>query len=207
MTDEMSAIRDDLAFMRALALEGRRAPLLGGGILALAGGVFAAASLVHWAVLSGLLNGGWLLVNGAWFGAFAVFMLGLFLLKNRVAAQPGARAPSNKAVGAAWSAIGISIFCIGLVLLVTAARLDEPRLVNLFAPLILSLYGAVWSVAAFLFGRPWMTGMAASAFGWSLGLAFTIGSPEQYLAYAAALVWLALLPGLWLMRQEPSEVV
>ena len=40
MTDQNQAIRDDIAFMRALAEEGRQTPLLGGSVLVAVGLIF-----------------------------------------------------------------------------------------------------------------------------------------------------------------------
>ena len=43
--DQMQNVKDDIAFMRALAAEGQRTPMLGGAIMAAAGVIFAIASL------------------------------------------------------------------------------------------------------------------------------------------------------------------
>ena len=45
--DQMQNVKDDIAFMRALAAEGQRTPLLGGAIMAAAGVIFAIASLAY----------------------------------------------------------------------------------------------------------------------------------------------------------------
>ena len=45
MSDQLQNIRDDLAFMRSLAEEGRRAPLIGGSIMAVAGAAFGRPAL------------------------------------------------------------------------------------------------------------------------------------------------------------------
>ena len=55
MSEHIDTLKDDIAFMRALAQEGRRAPLLGGALLLAAGLLFSAASLVSWAMSAGLI--------------------------------------------------------------------------------------------------------------------------------------------------------
>ena len=50
MTDQ-NAIRDDIAFMRALAEQGQRGPLIGGAIMLAGGGLFGTASLIIWLLL------------------------------------------------------------------------------------------------------------------------------------------------------------
>src|SRR4051812_36060115 len=74
---DMQSVRDDIAFMRALAEEGRTAPLVGGGILLTAGLVFGAASLGHYAVMSGLIHVSPWAYPVVWFGAAVVFMVAL----------------------------------------------------------------------------------------------------------------------------------
>ena len=48
MARDNQAIQDDIAYMRALAHEGRHAPLLAGPILVTAAIVFGAATLLQW---------------------------------------------------------------------------------------------------------------------------------------------------------------
>jgi len=55
MSENTDTLKDDIAFMRALAQEGRRAPLLGGACLLAAGLLFSAATLVSWGMTAGLI--------------------------------------------------------------------------------------------------------------------------------------------------------
>ena len=54
--DQMQSVRDDIAYMRGLAHEGRTTPLLGGSILIAAGLIFGTASVGHWAIISGVVG-------------------------------------------------------------------------------------------------------------------------------------------------------
>ena len=68
MTDQNHAIRDDIAFMRELAEEGRQAPIVGGSILLASGLSFGTASLAIWGLNSRpsrLVNSSWSFFNAA----------------------------------------------------------------------------------------------------------------------------------------------
>ena len=82
----MKAIRDDIACMRALAEEGRQAPLLGGSMLVSAGAIFGTASLIQWAVLSNVLRAPSLMLMVVWIAAAALYLLamvpGLILMRQ-----------------------------------------------------------------------------------------------------------------------------
>ena len=54
--DQVQSVHDDIAYMKALAQEGRQAPLVGGRILITAGLVFGVAAIVHYGVDSGLID-------------------------------------------------------------------------------------------------------------------------------------------------------
>ena len=202
MTDGMQGLRDDVAFMRALAEEGRNTPLMGGSILVTAGAVFAPASLAHWGVVSGRMPLDPSAVGVIWIAAFLVFMAALFSLKARIGARLGSAAGTNRAAGAVWAGVGIASFALWGAFMVASIRTEQWAIMDMFAAVILALYGAAWSVAGALSGRTWIKAVAGLAMVLAFGLAFVVGRPEQYLLYAAALVVVALLPGLHLMRQS-----
>ncbi|HEX2818420.1 MAG TPA: hypothetical protein VHN39_18650, partial [Phenylobacterium sp.] len=98
MTDQ-NAIRDDIAFMRALAEEGRQGPLVGGSILLASGLCFGTASLAIWANQTfDLVTSSWSFA-GTWMISLAVFLGFLFFSK----ATRGPRAGASRAIGVAWS--------------------------------------------------------------------------------------------------------
>ena len=101
----MQNVKDDIAFMRALAAEGQRTPMLGGAIMAAAGVIFAIASLAYWALTEGMLvldpNWGSFII---WMGALAVFLVVLTVINLRIGRKPGASSPTNKAKS--WFTVG-----------------------------------------------------------------------------------------------------
>jgi hypothetical protein len=206
--DQMQSVKDDIAYMRALAADGQRAPLLGGAILAAAGLIFGAASLAYWALLSDFLPlpRGW----GSfviWMGALALFFIVLTVLTRRIGAKPGANSPANKASGAAWSAVGFSIFALALGYFAASWRLQSEELMLTFPSVIFALYGAGWAVASAMTGKKWLWWVALGSWAMSPVLGWFAGQDVMYLAYAAGLFLLTFAPGLVLMRQEPSDIV
>lgn len=203
MTDGIQGLREDVAFMRGLAEEGRKAPMVGGSMLAWAGLVFGAASLVFYAELRGAIDPPgaglvWLLAMGA----YAVLGTATVL---RLRKQPGYGATRNQAMGAAWSAVGFAIFAIWAAFAVATFRTGEEVIMYMFSPVILALYGLGWSVAAALSAAKWLKAVAGASFAFAVATAWYAGRPELFLVYAAALILTALLPGLLLMRQARAE--
>jgi hypothetical protein len=208
MTDDMQrTIRDDLAFMRALAQEGRGAPLLGGAVLATAGAVFGTAALAHWAVTADVLRVSPAWLAGIWTVAMLLFYGALFAMRRGVAARPGAQSPGNRAFGAVWAGLGGALFVVFFAFAAASIRNDTALPMNLFAVVVMAMYGTGWFVANVMSGRRWLfwVGLASLSAAFALGL--MAGEEAQFLAYAAALFALVMLPGLVLMRAEPSEIV
>ena len=204
---DMQSVRDDIAFMRALAEEGRSAPLLGGAILVSAGLVFGAASLVHYAItVGGRPLTPWI-YPALWLGAGAVFMVILSVIRARYRGRPGSLSPGNRAMQGVWRGVGIAIFTLFVVLGVAGWKLDDPVVFGLFPSAILVLYGAAWTLAAQMSEQKWMGVIAAVSFVCAALMPLLLGAAEMYLAYAAALALTAVLPGVLLMRQEPTDVV
>lgn len=201
MTDGLQGLRDDVAFMRGLAEQGRNAPLLGGSVLVAAGAVFAPASLAHWAVVSDrwdLPRSGLAVI---WVAAVAVFLVALFTSKSRMRGQADASSRNNQASGAVWTGVGLASFALWGAFMIASVRTGEFVIMDMFAVIILALYGAGFSVAGALSGQAWLKAVAGAAMLLAVGLALLVGRPEQYLLYALALVLVALVPGLVMIRQ------
>lgn len=205
--DQMQDVRDDIAFMRAMAQEGRKTPMLGGSILIAAGLIFGSASLVHYAILGGLID----LSNAApsvvWLVALVTFILALTVLNLRIGRKPGVYAPVNKASSAAWMGVGLSIFTMSISIGVVAFKVQSELPALLFPSLIFALYGVGWAVSATMSDKKWLWLLAIGAWIAAPAIALLTGQPEQYLAYAAGLLLLTVVPGIAMVRQEPAELI
>ena len=99
----MQSLRDDIAYLRALAAEGRTAPFLGGSILIAAGVIFGACSLMHWAIATRLVALPTYSLAIMWLTGGVGFGVAMWLVKNSIKGRPGAEAISNKASSWAWA--------------------------------------------------------------------------------------------------------
>lgn len=208
MTDEkIQTLKDDIAFMKALAQEGSAVPLLFGGVMVAAGLIFGAGAVGHWAIATGVLQvSEWgLLFN--WLGAGAIFGIAANLILRRARTKPGYSAGVNKATGAAWSGVGFAIFASWAGLMGIGLTTGQWVVMNVFPVLIFALYGAAWFVAATLSGKGWIMFVAIGSFAGAVLMGTLTASPYLMLGYAVCLMLLTVLPGLILMRQEPTDTV
>jgi hypothetical protein len=198
MTDQMQAIRDDLAFMREMTVSDEAATARKSGlILTTAGVVFAGASVLAWATTVSLTPA-WTMA-WVWPASMVIFCAVLFVILSR---GPQARGVRDRTLGIAWAAIGWAIFAIMMGFAVASIQLHNAQLMAGAPTVILALYGAAWTVAATLSGRLWMKVVALGGYVAAVAIAFMVTSPLIFLAYAAALLLLTAAPGVVLMRRK-----
>jgi hypothetical protein len=195
-TDE--APNDDLSFLRNLAEAGQDAPLTMGPYLIAGGGWFGLASLVIGLAQIGAIPSG---VNAVlWQSmliAFVGFAVTLFLLIRRERGR--VQNTTNNTLGAAWSAAGSGIFFFAVAIFIVAARTGEGYLLNSISLVVLTLYAVAWKLSAAVSRKPWMNGIVFLTVVSLLTVAASIGSMFSWLAYAAALLLSAVLPGFYLV--------
>jgi hypothetical protein len=198
MTDQMQAIRDDLAFMREMTVSDEAATARKSGvILTVAGFVFAGASVLAWATTVSLAPA-WTM-TWVWPASMVIFCAVLILVLSR---GPQARGVRDRTLGIAWAAIGWAIFAIMAGFAVASLQLHSAQLMSGAPTVILALYGAAWTVAATLSGRLWMKGVALGGYVAAVAIGFLVTSPLIFLVYAAALLLLTAAPGVVLMRRK-----
>ena len=207
MTRETQAIQDDIAYMRSLAHEGRHAPLLAGPILVTAAIVFGGASVGQWAFQSGMIQVSPWAELWLWMGSGLVFAVALMTLIGRMKGKPGISSAGNKAVGAAWSGVGYGIFVTWLALVALSVKTDNWSWMAMMPTAVLVAYGSAWMIGAAMTKTRWMSFTALAAYAGAVAVAWFIDSAMIYLVFAVVLMAVALVPGIILTRQEPSEVV
>ena len=195
-TDESP--NDDLSFLRNLAEAGQDAPLTMGPYLIAGGGWFGLASLVIGLAQIGAIPSG---VNAVlWQSmliAFVGFAVTLFLLIRRERGR--VQNTTNNTLGAAWSAAGSGIFFFAVAIFIVAARTGEGYLLNSISLVVLTLYAVAWKLSAAVSRKSWMNGIVFLTVVSLLTVAASIGSMFSWLAYAAALILSAVLPGFYLV--------
>lgn len=202
MTTEDAA--KDLAFVRTLAEEGRTAPLLGGAHLVAFGALTAGAYLGHYAILT-YADPIWLLANWMGFGVLAGVVGGA--LDARMRAKPGFTAVTNRVDTAVWGGVGAAGFAIAVAALARLVLEDDVGAPNVIPGAAFALYAAAMLTTATLSGDKIMRVSGWLAVAAAIVALVVQAQPWMYLFAAAGAVVVLLLPGLALMRREPSEVV
>lgn len=205
--EDVRSMKDEIAYIKALAEEGRRTPLIGGRILIAAGVIFGATSVVHWLIETGALALPPVSFAVVWIAAMISFFAYLSLWVHRTKGRPGAQSLVNRAVGAAWMGVGLLIFAMSLAIAVISWRVQSEILTYIFPSMIFAAYGSGWAVSATMTKARWQWWLAIGAWAAAPALAFLVGTDEIWLGYAAGLFAFALIPGILLVRQEPAEIV
>jgi hypothetical protein len=203
MTENTEDPAADIAWMRRLAEEGADAPMEGASILMSAGLIYGAASLFHWAQISGVFPTSGLAIGIGWLAASGLFLLTLFVVLSRLKSKGGVMTASNRASGTVWSALGWGIFALFLSMAAVGWRTGEQGALlamSLSSSVIMVFYGIGWAVTAAMHRSRRLWGLAIGSFAAAPLLALLTGRDDQYLAYAAALFLLMALPGFLLMR-------
>ncbi|MGF1545060.1 MAG: hypothetical protein ACFB00_11255 [Parvularculaceae bacterium] len=190
-----STVGDDLAFLRAVAEQGRRAAKLYGGHLILWGAVIAAAYVNQYAVEATpgasywRVGVGYLAMSiGGWLGTGALVVRE----KAKAAAQPA----SARIFAMIFFSAGLSLTAFALGAGFTDAIPDD--VIVLVAA---QAMGLCFLALGFLAETRWLVGVGVAWLAASLALPALIERPVFYLA--SAFVWLALMvgPGVVLSRK------
>ena len=190
-----SDAREDLAYIRQLMADTRRAAYVSGGYF------------IVWGIAIGLgLIGSWLTATGActlspliyWAACLALGGVGTFFLVRAEAREP-VEAPAGRLIGMVWMSMGISmliIFFIG----VGSGNLPGYHMSALSSALV---GGAVFMTGT-LAGINWLRNLSL---GWWLGAAIMFAWPGLYalLLMGVMLFALYVVPGLVLIRLKRAQ--
>ena len=197
----------DVAYARALAEEGRRAPLLGGAYLVFWGLLNAAAFAGHWAILSGLAPD----IEASpfavlWLGYGVAAAAGMVVLRSRARAKPGLGSVGARAEQSIWNG---SALALGAIVLGSIARMTLDQ--DVYAPnAIFGAAFAIYGIALFgvarLSGHTWLTGFALVSAATAALLCAFANQPWAYLVAAAGALAVLAAPGLVLLRREPAAL-
>ena len=194
---------EDLSFLRAMAESGRDAPLMAGPYLIAGGGWFATASLIQWPMIRDLVGLSATQAALAWLIAAVGFSVHLAILIRRDRSK--VENTHNRAINAAWTAVGFGIFAFWMGTAVMAYQRGDGFLMNVISLQVLSVYGIAWLVAGAMTGRFWMKLTAFAAFATIPILGAFVGTGEEFLIYAIALVLTAVVPGVRLVRESQRD--
>lgn len=206
-------LADEVAYVKTLAEEGRNAPLVGGVMYVIWGGLMGAASLFAYARgAAGVDLGAFLNGAGPWTIAFVCGWALSFWFGARRSRKPGALTIGNRTANAAWLGVGIFMSAFWLAGLafhdnLEGAGLRPFALFTLMFPLAFGLYGVAFLTTATAARLDWMRGFAVASWLFSVATLYFAGDARQLLLGAIGSLVCAMAPGLVLMRREPSDIV
>lgn len=207
-----SNLQDDLAYVKALAEEGRDTPLVSGVYYALWGGLIGAAALISYAHGLGFMEDARILGYAPFIAAFAIGWIASFAIGRRTGAKPGATTLGNKTASAVWMGVGVFLTAFWCSLFVvhdnfTDAGVPEWFLFNLMFPVSFGVYGVAFYATATAARVGWLRWFALAAWGMTIVTLLLMGSMHQVLAGGIGTLLCAFVPGVLLMRGEPREIV
>ncbi|MBX3428098.1 MAG: hypothetical protein KF779_00795 [Hyphomonadaceae bacterium] len=203
--DEMLA---DIAYARTLAEEGRHAPLLGGSYLLFWGVLNAGAFAGHYSIGEGFIAASGGSAYGVlWLGYGAVALLGMVLLRMRSRGKPGVAAIGTRAERALWSGAATALLAVAIGSIARMFASSDPNAPNAIFGAGFALYGAALFGTASLSEQAWLR-----AFGWlAVSVAGTLclfaNESWAYVVAAIGSILVLAVPGIVLLRREPSAIV
>ncbi len=191
--------QQDLARLRAIAEEGRNAPLLGGWHMILWGVAIALALLINWAVIEQFLRWPGQAIAITWFAIVLAAWAGSVLLGRSQASRGGAATVGNRVERAVWVTAGAFLAVLATALFVRAALRGDPSGWAWFAvmqPVTFGVYAVALNASAVAgnskAGRPFvLLSLVLAAV-----TALLIGEPEQYLVASAGVALVLIAHGI-----------
>ena len=203
-----TTLQDDLAYVRDLAEAGEQAPLLGGRFLTFWGVLTSGAYFLHFAIATNMF--GWPEVAYGWvWGSFIVIgIIGQAILGYSIRNKPGGNSVGNRSEGTVWMAGGFALFAYFGTLIIKSIIQGGPAPgFEASLPIVFAIYGTglitsgvMGSVKTLTYAGFGALAMVALAI-WFDGTDFTwaVASLGAFIT--------VLVPGLFLMRNEPKSVV
>jgi hypothetical protein len=203
------SLADDLAYIRDLAEGGQRAPLVGGRFLAWWGGTITLAYVGQYLILSRVLDVplgwiGWMWVLLIVFGYAGFWALLLTFPRSK----PGMGSAANRVSSMIWLGGGMTLFAFFTAAFIRAAFLvgsADPFLWSV--PFVVGIYG-ICQLTTGLMGQSkpliwagWIAIVSVAA------AVLLVGRTEIWLLGAVVAFLTVFLPGIILMRNEPSSTI
>ena len=202
-------LAEDLAYVRDLAEAGQRAPLLGGRFLVWWGSVTTLAYLGHYVIATGVMGFPPSALAILWSVYVVVGLGGSFTLHATLGSgKPGAASTGNRVSALVWKSAGIFLgaYFFGAFLKAAIGGNDfNPFIWSI--PLVVGVYGLAQYVGGMIAGSRVLTLAGQAALVATVPAVLLVGSNLSWLLGAGVAAFCVLLPGIFLMRNEPSATV
>jgi|CXWL01.1.fsa_nt_gi hypothetical protein len=203
--DELAS---DLAYVRAMAEEGRHAPLLGGSYLLFWGILNALAYGAHWAVLQGMIpNEGGAAFVMLWCGYGVIAGLGSVVLGGRAKEKPGKSALGVRTERAIWAGVGLAIGIVAAGAIGRMVLEGDPTAPNTIMSPVLALLGVALATISMMARERWLFAFALVSYAAAVVIGVYANASWAYPVAAIANLIVLAIPGVVLLRREPSAIV
>jgi hypothetical protein len=203
MTEKHADIQADLAFVKALVIEGGRVQISGGALYLTGGVCYGLQCLVQWVHLAGIVNIGGLgnLLAGILPSVVFLAVMCVILWRDRKVPKNGV---ATRALNAAFSSAGLAnLFMIGVF--GYTALTEKSLLIWLLYPItVCAFQGAVWYTAYMIRKQAWLACISVGWFATTLTLGALIGTPHYVLVLGLAL-FVIMGGGGWYMMWQASR--
>lgn len=200
MSNDWRAMKDDVAFLRALTNEQDRPLAREGAVLLAVGAIFACVDVFYWLYFAHRVSARGIWQHVPWIAGSVLFVGCFAIITARIPRAPGAAA---RAIGAASAGVGFGLCAAVAALFAGAVSVQQPRLVtDVFPIVLLTLYGSVWIVAFAVKRRIWFAAVAVGCLAAAIGCGLVMGRPEEWLVLAVGMICLVALPGAALIHQS-----
>jgi hypothetical protein len=200
VANDWRAVKDDVAFLRALTSEQNRPLAREGAVLVAVGAIFACVDVFYWLYFGHRVSATGIWQHVPWIAGSVLFFACFVVVTARIPRAPGAAA---RAISAASAGVGVALCGAVAALFAGAVSVQQPWLVtNVFPIVLLTLYGSVWMVAFAVKRRTWLAGVAAGCLAAAIGCGVVMGRPEEWLVLAAGMICLVAVPGGVLIHQS-----
>ena len=205
MTGASASPADDIAYVRRLAEDGARAPLIGGRFMAWWGLALTSAYLAHHFALRGVIGDGRSIFGFIWITFSIVGVAGQLLLARSIAGKAGQGSAGNRASKSVWLAAALAIASMVAGSALAASTGAGPSTFDWVVPVAFAVYACALITTGSLSANR-VCQLAGGGAVIMVGL-FTalILQPDRYLLAAAGIALTVFLPGILLLRAEPRS--
>jgi len=192
-------IRDDLAFMKALAETGGQTQWAGGAAFVAGGVLYGFQCLVQWAQAEGLVVMSPLMTILFIVGITVAFTIAMIVVgyRGRKTKQHGI---ANKAFQSVFAASGLGTLALFTIFASVAIPRQSIVIWELYPASLFALQGSAWCVAFMLRRRLWLAAVSAGWFASAISLGLLVGTLNYVLVAAFALFVFMALPGAYMMH-------
>jgi hypothetical protein len=152
------------------------------------------------------------MLDGAAFGVLwmsygAIAAIGMTLLRMRTRGKPGLTAIGTRAERALWTGAAIAVLAVVIGSIARMLMTNDPSAPNAILGAAFALYGAALFGTASLSEQTWMRGFGWLAVGVALNCCMFANESWVYVIASVGSLLALAVPGVILLKREPSAIV